>query len=147
MIDIKSIPGYSLFKTDVERKRAETLLQFVEPILAQERIRWLIPNMAKDTTGKIINIGFFVFFRTVVIEFRNFLSSMDFDLARYDFIHNVRFAFTNLDEKNVPTEASMGMLKIFHTMEIHFGTTITVFGKEACEFLYTNAKGLSEFLK
>lgn len=145
--DIKDIPGYSLFKTSVEKDRLASLLVFIKEFIPEEEIKYIVPNMAKDPSGKKMITGFFVFLNTVLFEFRNFLNALDFDYARYDFIKNIRFDMKNFGNDNLPKEDSMLTLKIFHSQEAGFSSIITVFDSEACNYVYKFLKILREFLR
>jgi len=145
--DIENVEGFSLFKTEVEKIRIKQLLELVGKLIPEDKIRWLVPNMVKNPEGKISISGFFIFFETIIIEFRDFLDSVNFDWAKYDTIYNVRIDLTKVEKDLSLTDDSMFKLKIRHTIHGGLESNITVFGKESCKYLVTISKELNKFLR
>lgn len=145
--DIENIPGFSLFKTKVEQERLVYLLKFVQELIPEEKIKHFLPNMVKDPEGKITINGFCVLLDTIIVEFRNFLNAVDFDFAKYEIITNIRLEIKDFGADNLPTETSMATLKIYHTAISNFTSSVTVFGKEPCNYIYEVTKNLRKLLK
>ena len=138
--DTEEIKGHELFESQTEKTRIKDILIIVADIFPIEKIKWLVPNMQKDSVGKLIKKGLFVFLDDIVFEFRNYLTSVNFDYAKYDLIRNIRFEVDN------PQSPTFAWLQFYHTSKTDFLTTITVFGKRECLFLYEIMKELSKFI-
>ncbi len=143
-IEIEEIKGYELFETPTEKERIKTILPIVQDILPDAKIKWLVPNMQKNADGKITTSGFFVFCEEkIIFEFRNFLTAINFDYARYDVIRNIRFL---VDSPSSPTATQ---LHFYHTSRDDLSSLITVFSPNQTihEFVFFIMKELTKFLK
>jgi hypothetical protein len=139
--DIEEIAGYDLFETPTEKTRIKHLLASVGYNFPNSKIKWLVPNMQKDAEGKITTTGFFVFLEDTIFEFRNFLTSVNFDYAKYDSIGNIRFI-----EDDLQSPTSLTWLYFRHTSLPDLATTIKVFGAKGNKLLHNIMKELSKFI-
>ena len=142
MTDIKTIPGFNLFKTEIEQKRAEELVDLmIQQSGIPEKIKWLVPNMAKNPEGKVLITGFFIFFDTIICEFKDFLSSVSYDYAKYVLIKDIRM---NLKEYGTTllTKDKMLTVTLHHTIELGYSTIISVFGASETDFVLSIIKSL-----
>ena len=135
------------FKTDAERRRVYLLLNLAKKFVSVEKFSLILPNMVKNPEGKISITGFFLFSDTIIIEFRDYLTSIDFDYAKYDYITNIRINMKSFTDEGLPKEDSMLEINFSHTSRTGFHTEITVFGKNECNYLIEKVKNLYKYLK
>ena len=66
----ETIKGYSLFKTEEEKKYVKHILEHVEELVPEENFKWLVPNMIIDSHGKAIITGFYRIARNFAVFVR-----------------------------------------------------------------------------
>ena len=136
-----------LFKTEAEQKRVRLLLNLAKKFVKVEEFSIILPNMVKDPEGKISITGFFLLSDTIILEFRDYLTSIDFDYAKYDYITNIRINMKSFTDDGLPKEDSNLEIKFSHTSITGFHTEITVFGENECNYVIEKVKNLNKYLK
>ena len=145
--NLSDLKGFSFFETVTEKERIQDLSQLAEELTPSEKIQFVIPNMVKDAEGKIKNAGFFLFFETIIYEFRNFLNTIDFDFAKWDEVSNIRMGASNYKFDKRSGEIPSVAVKFFHGSSSHdFCTEFTVFGEPECNYVFDVIKQVSKNL-
>lgn len=134
---LEEIPGYQFLETDGEKERLRLLISMINEIMPEENVEFLIPNMVKDPEGKTSITGFFVFTEKNVFEFREFLTKINFDFAKWDKVLNIRFEANYFKFDALQDKHPKISLTFYHMPEMQsFHTDIVVFGKAICEYVY-----------
>ncbi|MDP8264319.1 MAG: hypothetical protein P9M12_02415 [Candidatus Aceula lacicola] len=147
--NLNEIGGFSFFKTKTEKERVKSLFKFAERFMLNEKVKFIVPNMTKNVEGKIENIGFFVFFDSIILEFRNFLTAIDFDYTKWNNLYNIRLKTDKYACDQIQGEAPSITLTFLHgAASTDFRTSLTVFGSDECDYVYRHvAMKVSNSLK
>ncbi len=143
-MEIDKIQGYEFFKTKAQKERLNVCYNLV--LEFDKKIIDFIPNMIKNSEGMISIKGLFIRTEDLIFEFRNFLSAIDFDMARYDNVYNVRYdAKDILNNGNDWGKNAQLDIELLHSIPggIDFRTPITVFGAAESKYLFTLTKEIS----
>lgn len=138
---IRNIEGFKFFKTEVQKQRLSVCYNLV--LEFRNKILHFIPNMTKDPEGAISIEGLFITTENLIFEFRSFLSAIDFDIAKYDNIFNIRYEAKDMSNSGNSWGVNAQLeIELCHSITggIPFTTQITVFGAAESKYLFTLTK-------